>query len=109
MRILLRTLCVASFLVQLAASGPLQAADTAAAKQPNIVFVLADDLGWSDLACYGSQVHETPHLDRFAQQCMRFTDAYAAAPVCSPTRASLMTGKYPAHADRGEEGRRRAF
>ena len=63
---------------------------------PNIVFVLADDLGWSDLACYGSKVHETPHFDRFARQCVRFTDAYAAAPVCSPTRASLMTGKCPA-------------
>lgn len=96
MRILLKILCVVSFSVQLAASGPLQAGDAPAPKRPNIVFVLADDLGWSDLACYGSQVHETPHLDRFAQQCMRFTDAYAAAPVCSPTRASLMTGKCPA-------------
>jgi len=63
---------------------------------PNIVFILADDLGWSDLACYGSTVHETPQLDRFARQSVRFTDAYAAAPVCSPTRASLMTGKCPA-------------
>ena len=63
---------------------------------PNIVFVLADDLGWSDLACYGSTVHETPQLDRFARQSVRFTDAYAASPVCSPTRASLMTGKCPA-------------
>ena len=63
---------------------------------PNIVFVLADDLGWSDLACYGSSVHETPQLDRFARQSVRFTDAYAASPVCSPTRASLMTGKCPA-------------
>jgi arylsulfatase A-like enzyme len=65
-------------------------------KRPNIVFMLADDLGWSDLKCYGSTVHETPNLDRFAQRCVRFTDAYAAAPVCSPTRASLMTGKAPA-------------
>ncbi len=63
---------------------------------PNIVIILADDLGWSDLACYGSTVHETPHLDRLAQRAVRFTDAYAAAPVCSPTRASLMTGKFPA-------------
>lgn len=75
------------------AAAPAQAADVAA--RPNIVFVLADDLGWADLACYGSQFHETPRLDLFAQQAVRFTDAYAA-PVCSPTRASLMTGKSPA-------------
>lgn len=64
--------------------------------QPNIVMILADDLGWADLACYGSTFHETPVLDRLAAEGMRFTDAYAAAPVCSPTRASIMTGKYPA-------------
>jgi arylsulfatase A-like enzyme len=64
--------------------------------QPNIVFILVDDLGWADLGCYGSRFHETPHLDRLAQQGLRFTDAYAACPVCSPTRASIMTGKYPA-------------
>ncbi|MHC4618952.1 MAG: sulfatase, partial [Planctomycetota bacterium] len=57
---------------------------------------LADDLGWHQLGCYGSTFYETPNLDRFARQAMRFTDAYAAAPVCSPTRASIMTGKYPA-------------
>lgn len=73
-----------------------RAAETAAPARPNIVFVLADDLGWSDLACYGSKIHETPHLDQFARDSVRFTDAYAAAPVCSPTRASLMTGKSPA-------------
>ncbi|MBM4088053.1 MAG: hypothetical protein FJ276_01290 [Planctomycetes bacterium] len=63
---------------------------------PNIVLVLADDLGWSDLACYGSDLHETPHLDRLSGQGVRFTNAYAASPVCTPTRASLLTGKYPA-------------
>ncbi|MFW6059993.1 MAG: sulfatase [Phycisphaeraceae bacterium] len=63
---------------------------------PNIIFILADDLGWRDLGCYGSPFYETPHLDRLAQQGMRFTDAYAACPVCSPTRASILTGKYPA-------------
>ncbi len=62
----------------------------------NFVFILADDLGWADLGCYGADLHETPHLDRFARQNLRFTQAYAAAPVCSPTRASIMTGKYPA-------------
>lgn len=64
--------------------------------RPNFVFILVDDLGWADLGCYGGDLHETPNIDRLAQQGMRFTDAYAAAPVCSPTRASIMTGKYPA-------------
>jgi arylsulfatase A len=64
--------------------------------KPNIVFILADDLGWSQLGCYSSSFYETPGIDRLATEGMRFTDAYAAAPVCSPTRASIMTGKYPA-------------
>lgn len=64
--------------------------------RPNIVFLLADDLGWRDLACYGSTFYETPNLDRLAREGMTFTDAYAACPVCSPTRASLLTGQYPA-------------
>lgn len=64
-------------------------------RRMNIVFILADDLGWSDLGCYGSSFYETPHLDALAKDGMRFTRAYASAPVCSPTRASLLTGKYP--------------
>ncbi len=64
--------------------------------RPNFVFILADDLGWSDLGCYGADLHETPNIDRLAKQCVRFTNAYSAAPVCSPTRASIMTGKHPA-------------
>lgn len=64
--------------------------------QPNIVFILMDDLGWMDLSCYGSSFYETPNLDRLATEGMRFTDAYASCPVCSPTRASILTGKYPA-------------
>jgi len=63
---------------------------------PNVVFVLADDLGWRELGCYGNTFNETPNLDRLARQGMRFTDAYAAAPVCSPYRAALMTGQWPA-------------
>ena len=65
-------------------------------KRLNVVFILIDDLGWRDPGCYGSDLHETPHIDRLAREGMRFTDGYAACPVCSPTRASIMTGKYPA-------------
>jgi len=63
---------------------------------PNIVFILIDDLGWMDLACQGNKLVETPRIDRFATEGMRFTNAYAAAPVCSPTRAAILTGKSPA-------------
>jgi arylsulfatase A-like enzyme len=65
-------------------------------KKPSFVFFLVDDLGWKDLGCFGSTFYETPNLDRLAASGMRFTSAYAACPVCSPTRASLLTGKYPA-------------
>jgi arylsulfatase A-like enzyme len=64
--------------------------------KPNFVFFLVDDLGWADVACFGSTFHETPNIDALANTGMKFTDAYAACPVCSPTRASIMTGKYPA-------------
>lgn len=64
--------------------------------RPNIVFLLADDLGWTGLNCFGSDFYETPHLDRLAVTGMKFTNAYAACTVCSPTRASIMTGMYPA-------------
>ena len=63
---------------------------------PNVVLILIDDLGWKDLSCYGSSFYETPHLDALAAEGVRFTNAYAACPVCSPTRASILTGKYPA-------------
>lgn len=62
---------------------------------PNIIFILIDDMGWADLGCYGSTFYETPNLDALAAEGALFTDAYAASPVCSPTRASIMTGKYP--------------
>lgn len=73
-------------------------ADTAKAEQPkmNVVFFLIDDLGWRDLGCYGSDYYKTPNIDRLAKEGVRFTDAYAACTVCSPTRAAIMTGKYPA-------------
>ena len=65
-------------------------------RRPNIVFILIDDMGWMDLGCQGSRYYETPHIDQMAEEGMRFTDAYAACTVCSPTRAAIMTGKYPA-------------
>jgi len=65
-------------------------------RPPNFVFFLIDDLGWVDTGVYGSTFYETPNIDRLASEGMRFTDAYAASPVCSPTRASIMTGKHPA-------------
>lgn len=65
-------------------------------KFPNIIFILADDLGYAELGCYGNTFNETPNLDMLASKGVQFTNAYAAAPVCSPYRASLMTGQYPA-------------
>ena len=62
----------------------------------NVVLILIDDLGWQDLGCYGSDYYHTPNIDRLADEGMRFTDGYAACTVCSPTRAAIMTGKYPA-------------
>ena len=62
----------------------------------NVVFFLIDDLGWRDLGCYGSEYYQTPNIDRLAKEGVRFTDAYSACTVCSPTRAAIMTGKYPA-------------
>ena len=67
-----------------------------AADNPNIILVLADDLGWAELGCYGNTFNETPHLDRLARAGVRLTQAYAAVPVCSPYRAALLTGQYPA-------------
>jgi arylsulfatase A-like enzyme len=66
------------------------------ARPPNVVFFLVDDLGWTDVGTFGSSFHETPHIDRFATEGVKFTSAYAACHVCSPTRSSILTGKYPA-------------
>lgn len=62
---------------------------------PNVVIILVDDLGWRDLQCYGSDLYETPFIDKFATTGMQFSDAYSASPLCSPTRASILTGKEP--------------
>ena len=77
--------------------GPSQAADDAkqtAKARPNIVFILADDLGWTDLHCYGSGYYDTPHIDRLAAAGLRFTDGYTCGPNCQPTRAALLSGQY---------------
>jgi hypothetical protein len=74
-------------------AGRAQAAESHPGR-PNVVFILADDLGWTDLACYGSRYYETPHIDRLAAQGMRFTQGYTCGPNCQPTRAALMSGQY---------------
>jgi arylsulfatase A len=90
-------MCVWRYLLALvplvALAGSLQGAP---AGRLNVIVILADDLGWTDLGCFGSDLHRTPHLDRLAREGMRFTHGYSACTVCSPTRAALMTGKYPA-------------
>jgi arylsulfatase A-like enzyme len=83
----LRNLSVALLLTLLGSA--VQAAD-----KPNVIFILADDLGYTDLACYGSKYYETPNLDRMASQGLRFTSGYTCGPNCQPTRAALMTGQY---------------
>ena len=67
-----------------------------AQQKPNIIFILADDLGSSELGSYGNTFNETPNLDKLAAEGMRFTQAYSAAPICSPARAGFITGQYPA-------------
>jgi len=84
----MRTLLLAAILVPAAA----------AAERPNVVFILADDLGWGDLGCYGQTKIRTPNIDRLAAEGMRFTQAYAGNAVCAPSRCCLMTGKHPGHA-----------
>ena len=69
---------------------------TVSSEKPNIILFFVDDLGWTDLGCYGSDLYETPHIDKLAKEGMKFTNAYSACTVCSPSRAAIMTGKYPA-------------
>ncbi|MEN1680425.1 MAG: sulfatase [Planctomycetota bacterium] len=86
---MLRT--VAAFALALGAAMP-----AVAGERPNILFFLVDDLGWTDVGCFGSTFYETPAIDRLAATGAKLTNAYAACPVCSPTRVSIQTGKYPA-------------
>ncbi len=93
-RTLVSALCAA--LVLAAFPGVCQSEEPPSKRLPNIIFLLADDLGWTGLGCFGSDFYETPRIDALAESGMRFTAGYAACTVCSPTRASVMTGKYPA-------------
>ena len=85
-----------SLLIGLASSLPFFTTGAQSTKKPNIIFILADDLGRHQIGAYGSTFYETPHIDKLAKSGLKFSNAYAASPVCSPTRASIMTGKYPA-------------
>lgn len=93
-----------------AAAGALAASSAHAARatkfapeRPNVLFILADDLGWGDLSCYGRPDYRTPNLDRLAAEGTRFTNAYSASPVCTPTRVAFATGRYPARTAVGLE------
>lgn len=77
------------------AAATTRSAPAATVKPPNVIFILADDLGWGDLRCYGSTVSQTPNLDRLANEGLRFTNFYVNSPVCSPTRTGFMTGRFP--------------
>ena len=91
---LLRTLAC-GFAILITAHAASTAVHAAAAK-PNIVLVLNDDMGWNDIGCSGTTIYQTPHIDKLARDGMRFTQAYSACTVCSPTRAAVLTGQYPA-------------
>lgn len=92
----LLTRYVSPLLTLLLPLATLRSADAPALRRPNIVFILADDLGAHDPACFGSTFYETPNIDRLAKRGTRFTRAYAASPLCSPTRSSILVGQYPA-------------
>jgi arylsulfatase A-like enzyme len=83
-------------LVSLVVGTGVDTTECRAAEQPNVILFVVDDMGWMDSGVYGSRYYETPNIDRLAARGMRFTDAYSANPLCSPTRASILTGKYPA-------------
>ena len=87
--------CLLASLAPAAFMAAAPAAPTAAAQPPNIVLFLADDLGYGELGCYGNAAAITPHLDRFAAEGLKLTDCHSACPVCSPSRAALITGRHP--------------
>lgn len=102
----MRTAAISTFVFVTLLVGSFSRADIVGVRQPNVVFILADDLGWGDLACYGSKSITTPNLDRMASEGVRFTQAYAGSTVCSPSRAVLLTGLHTGHAyQRGNDGK----
>jgi len=95
----------ASLALEGCVSGSGQTSSSAAAKNPNIVFVIVDDMGWADLGCYGSRQIKTPNIDRMAAEGVRFTQAYSGCTVCAPARSVLMTGMHMGHTSvRGNTG-----
>src|SRR5260370_28980338 len=94
-------LALAPIILAVRASAPAERPPVrtdALAKPPNIIFILAEDLGYGDLGCYGQQRIQTPNLDRLAAEGMRFTQCYAGSTVCAPSRCTLMTGLHTGHA-----------
>src|SRR5687767_13996297 len=83
-------------LASVATGHSVQRSSSAKESRPNVVFILADDLGWGDLSCYGRPDYRTPNIDLLALQGTKFTDAYSASAVCTPTRCAYITGRYPA-------------
>src|SRR5918997_155355 len=96
-------------LVIICLSAHANAAPEQRQRPPNIIVIMADDLGYGDLACYGHPTIRTPHLDRMAAEGMKFTSFYAAAPVCTPSRAALLTGRLPVRSGMCSDTRRVLF
>lgn len=93
----LKTLAMLALVLFISGCRGFSTASDGPEKRPNIIFIMADDLGYGDLGCYGQRVIETPHIDRLAQEGLRFTQCYAGSTVCAPSRSVLMTGKHTGH------------
>src|SRR5438093_10654514 len=91
-----REFLVASAAITASTASDASAQQPVSSANPNILFILADDLGWGDLSCYGRPDYRTPNIDLLASQGTKFTDAYSASALCTPTRCGFITGRYPA-------------
>src|SRR5438034_1289557 len=105
----MKQLAFFAIVVTVSASVSLQCPALTAVSKPNIVVLLADDLGYGDLGCYGHPTIRTPNLDRLAAEGMRFTSFYVAAPVCTPSRAALLTGRLAVRSGMASDTRRVLF